>query len=117
MLRFIRQPAKFRAARHWRMRGTHSANGYLQRFGLPSALCAAVLLAMPVAGVAAGKAPPRKAPTVSISSPASGAVYTSAQTVSVAATATDDVGVTKVEFYDGATLKGTDTTSPYSYSW
>ncbi len=56
-------------------------------------------------------------PAVSISSPTTGTSYTSAQTVSIQATASDNVGVTKVEFYDGATLKGTDTSSPYSYSW
>ncbi len=56
-------------------------------------------------------------PTVSISSPTTGTSYTSAQTVSIQATASDNVGVAKVEFYDGATLKGTDTSSPYSYSW
>ena len=57
------------------------------------------------------------APTVSITSPASGTSYTNAQTVAVNATATDNTGVTKVGFYDGTTLKGTNTTSPYSYSW
>jgi hypothetical protein len=57
------------------------------------------------------------APTVSISNPAANTNYTSAQTVTVAASALDNVGVTKVEFYDGSTLKGTDTSAPYSYSW
>src|SRR3990172_3975075 len=57
------------------------------------------------------------APTVSISSPASGTTYTAAQTVTITASASDNVGVTKVEFYDGATLKGTDTASPYTYAW
>ncbi|MDD5321663.1 MAG: M36 family metallopeptidase [Methylococcales bacterium] len=35
-------------------------------------------------------------------------------TITLNATATDNVGVTKVEFYVDNTLKGTDTTSPYS---
>src|SRR5207237_918762 len=56
-------------------------------------------------------------PTVSISSPASGTTYTSAQTVTITASASDNVGVSKVEFYDGGVLKGTDTTSPYTYAW
>ena len=56
-------------------------------------------------------------PTVSISSPASGTTYTTAQTVTISATASDNVGVTKVEFYDNGVLKGTDTTSPYSTAW
>jgi hypothetical protein len=56
-------------------------------------------------------------PTVSITAPTSGASYTSAQTVTVSATASDNVGVKKVEFYDGTTLLGTDTSASYSYSW
>ena len=35
-------------------------------------------------------------------------------TITFSATATDNTGVTKVEFYVDNTLKGTDTTSPYS---
>jgi subtilisin family serine protease len=54
-------------------------------------------------------------PTVSLTAPAAGATVTGSVTVS--ATASDNVGVTKVEFYDGATLVGSDTTSPYSLSW
>lgn len=57
------------------------------------------------------------APTVTISAPAANATYTSPQTVVVSAAASDNVAVSKVEFYDGATLKAVDTTSPYSFSW
>ncbi|WP_245618246.1 Ig-like domain-containing protein [Deinococcus misasensis] len=54
------------------------------------------------------------APTVSATvSPAS---LTAAGSVKVTANATDNVGVTKVEFYKGTTLVGTDTTAPYEYS-
>ncbi|MBS1785221.1 MAG: M4 family metallopeptidase [Acidobacteria bacterium] len=35
-------------------------------------------------------------------------------TITLSATASDNVGVTKVEFYVDGSLKGTDTTSPYS---
>src|SRR4026207_1432034 len=56
-------------------------------------------------------------PTVAITSPSSGTSYTTAQTVTITATASDNTGLSKVEFYDGATLKTTDTTSPYSYAW
>lgn len=38
----------------------------------------------------------------------------SSGTITVSATASDDVGVTRVEFYIDGTLEGTDTTSPYS---
>ncbi|MFX0094623.1 MAG: Ig-like domain-containing protein, partial [Candidatus Hodarchaeota archaeon] len=54
-------------------------------------------------------------PTVSITSPADGA--TVGGTVTISASASDNVGVTKVEFYVDDVLKGTDTSSPYSYSW
>jgi major membrane immunogen (membrane-anchored lipoprotein) len=55
------------------------------------------------------------APTVSITAPASG--ITVASTGTVSASASDNVGVTKVEFFDGSTLIGSDTTAPYSASW
>lgn len=55
------------------------------------------------------------APAVAVSSPASGATVSG--TVAVAATATDAVGVTKVEFLLDGALQATDTASPYSWSW
>ena len=55
------------------------------------------------------------APTTSITAPASGATVSGTTTVS--ASASDNVGVTKVEFYLDGALKSTDTTSPYSWSW
>jgi beta-lactamase superfamily II metal-dependent hydrolase len=55
------------------------------------------------------------APTTSITTPASGATVSG--TTSVTASASDNVGVTKVEFYVDGVLKSTDTTSPYSWSW
>jgi hypothetical protein len=54
-------------------------------------------------------------PTTSLTAPASGATLSG--TVTVSASASDNVGVTKVEFYAGTTLIGTDTTAPYSISW
>ena len=55
-------------------------------------------------------------PTVSITSPASGATISG--TVAVATTAADNVGVVGVQFkLDGATLGAENTTSPYSTSW
>ena len=59
-----------------------------------------------------------RAPTVTLTSPASGATFTAPATVSFAASASDSDGtISKVEFYNGTTLLNTDTTSPYSYSW
>lgn len=54
-------------------------------------------------------------PTASITSPLNGA--TVGGTVVVSASASDNVGVTKVEFYKDGSLVGTDTSSPYSFSW
>jgi beta-lactamase superfamily II metal-dependent hydrolase len=54
-------------------------------------------------------------PTTSITAPANGATVSA--TVAVNANASDNVGVTKVEFYLDGALKSTDTSSPYSWSW
>ncbi|WP_369409098.1 cellulose binding domain-containing protein [Deinococcus arboris] len=54
------------------------------------------------------------APTVSLS--ASPGTVTSAGNVTLTATASDNVGVTKVEFYQGTRLLSTDTTAPFTAS-
>jgi hypothetical protein len=55
-------------------------------------------------------------PTVSISSPTGGATVSG--TVTVSATASDNVGVAGVQFkLDGANLQAEDTAAPYSVSW
>jgi hypothetical protein len=57
-------------------------------------------------------------PTVSLTSPANNTSFTAPATVNIAANASDPGGaVTKVDFYSGATLLGTDTSSPYAFSW
>jgi beta-lactamase superfamily II metal-dependent hydrolase len=55
------------------------------------------------------------APTTSITAPANGATVSG--TTTVTASASDNVGVTKVEFYLDGVLQSTATTSPYSWSW
>ena len=56
-------------------------------------------------------------PTVSVTSPAAGATVSGA-TVSVAASASDNVAVAGVQFrLDGQNLGAEDTTSPYSVTW
>jgi Glycosyl hydrolases family 16/Secretion system C-terminal sorting domain/Bacterial Ig domain len=59
------------------------------------------------------------APSVSLTSPAANANYTSGTAIPLAATASDVAPgtVTSVAFYDGATLLGTDASSPYTFSW
>src|SRR6185295_19024473 len=57
-------------------------------------------------------------PTVSISSPASGAIFTAPASIVITASASDSGGtITKVEFFNGTTLLGTDTSSPYTFTW
>lgn len=55
------------------------------------------------------------APTASITAPSSGSTVSSSVTIN--ANSTDNVGVTKVEFYADNILISTDTVSPYSIVW
>ena len=58
------------------------------------------------------------APTVQLTSPASGAGYTAPATVALGATAADiDGAVTQVAFYNGTSLLGIDTIAPFTFSW
>ena len=54
-------------------------------------------------------------PTTSITAPANGATVSG--TTTVTASASDNVSVTKVEFYLDNVLQSADTTSPYSWAW
>ncbi|MGB7581577.1 MAG: glycoside hydrolase family 9 protein [Sedimentisphaerales bacterium] len=57
-------------------------------------------------------------PTISIISPADGTEFNAPATVTINATASDSDGsVSKVDFYQGSTLLGTDTNTPYSFTW
>lgn len=59
-------------------------------------------------------------PTVSLTAPADGAVYPLPATVTVSATANGvevDTPITRVDFYQGTTLIGGSTASPYTISW
>jgi len=55
------------------------------------------------------------APVVNVTGPGSYATVTGSVTLS--ATATDDVGVTRVEFMIDGAIVGTDTVGPYAVSW
>jgi regulation of enolase protein 1 (concanavalin A-like superfamily) len=57
-------------------------------------------------------------PSVTLTAPANGTSYTAPATIALKASASDPEGqLTKVEFYAGTTLLGTDTTSAYSINW
>jgi predicted phage tail protein len=57
-------------------------------------------------------------PTAALTAPADGATFDWKPTITATAIASDSDGtVVKVEFRDGTTLLGQDTTAPYSYTW
>jgi len=58
------------------------------------------------------------APTVSLDSPADGSGFVSPATINLAATVVPNGStVSKVQFYNGTTLLGEDTTAPYAFAW
>ncbi len=58
------------------------------------------------------------APVVSITSPVNNTSFIAPASITINASASDaDGSVAKVDFYNGATLLGTDATSPYSFIW
>jgi hypothetical protein len=59
-----------------------------------------------------------RAPTVSLTSPTAGQTFTAPATVNFAATAGDpDNNLARVEFLNGSTVVGTDTSSPFAFGW
>jgi hypothetical protein len=61
---------------------------------------------------------PNQPPAVSLTSPANGASFTAPASITITASASDPQNqLTKVEFYNGATLLATDTAAPYSFTW
>ena len=62
--------------------------------------------------------PGNVAPTATLTAPANGAAYTEGQAITLTANASDaDGSVAKVEFFDGSTKLGEDTSAPYAYTW
>lgn len=59
------------------------------------------------------------APTVSLTAPANAVSYLAPASVTVSASASPSSGttITQIDFYQGSTLIGSDTTSPYSIIW
>ncbi|RYD60622.1 MAG: tandem-95 repeat protein, partial [Verrucomicrobiaceae bacterium] len=57
-------------------------------------------------------------PSIALTSPSSGASFNAGDSVTITANvAGGSIGVTAVEFYRGATLIGSDSSSPYSVAW
>lgn len=58
------------------------------------------------------------APTASITAPTNGSVFMSPTNVTITASASDPNGnLDRVEFYEGSTLLGSDSTNPYGITW
>jgi hypothetical protein len=76
------------------------------------------LPAKPNITIVGNTTPVNQAPTVSITSPANNASFTAPASITINANAADADGtVSNVQFYNGATLLGSDATSPYSFVW
>jgi predicted phage tail protein len=59
-----------------------------------------------------------RAPMVTLTSPASGASFTAPASIAMTASASDPEGqLTRVDFLNGTTVVGTDTTGPYAFTW
>jgi len=71
--------------------------------------------AVTMAGGGGGGGADTQAPTAQITSPA--AQSSVRGKVTIQANASDNVGVTRVEFYVDGVLKGSDSSAPYRYSW
>ncbi|MDB5255928.1 MAG: C-terminal target protein [Chitinophagaceae bacterium] len=57
-------------------------------------------------------------PIVNITAPVNGAAYTAPAAINISASASATNGsISRVEFYNGAVLLGTSTSSPYTFSW
>jgi regulation of enolase protein 1 (concanavalin A-like superfamily) len=57
-------------------------------------------------------------PVATLTAPADGATFTAPATIALTATASDPGGtVTRVDFFNGSTLLGSDSSSPYSFTW
>ena len=77
--------------------------------GLESEFSTELVYTVPTAG---------GAPVVVLTSPVAGANYTTPTNISLAANVTSNGHtITKVQFYNGSTLLGEDTSSPYSFAW
>lgn len=60
---------------------------------------------------------PNQQPVVTFTGPADGSIFTAPATIALTATASDEDGaVAKVEFYQGESKVGEDTTDPYEFS-
>jgi|GEM_PF-6288837 len=93
--------------------GTLSGNNFNATFGeeiLPTTLT------LSTTGCGTSTPPPNQPPVVSITT--NGTTFTAPASVTITASASDpDGAVSKVDFYNGTTLLGTDVTAPYTFTF
>ena len=98
--------------------GSDRANGLIDEVRISNEARTQAQIQSDMNAPIAGPAPPRDTtkPSVAVTAPAAGAVVSG--TVSVTASASDNVGVAGVQFtLDGSNLGAEDTISPYGVSW
>ncbi|RDV13691.1 hypothetical protein DXT99_18145 [Pontibacter diazotrophicus] len=67
---------------------------------------------------AASTSPANQAPSVAIASPSADSGFEEGSAITIQANANDNDGsIAKVEFYEGSTKIGEDTSAPYSFNW
>ncbi|RKG85688.1 M20/M25/M40 family metallo-hydrolase [Corallococcus terminator] len=94
---------------------TDGQSGNNANNALKFARIAAAYLAELGKGTIPGLPTDTQAPTVTLTTPTNGGTVTG--TVNLAATASDNVGVNKVEFFVDGAIRGTSFTSPYTFAW
>jgi hypothetical protein len=73
---------------------------------------------LPESAAAPAAPPSNLAPTVALTAPLAGATFMAPAAITLTANASDpENALAKVDFYNGSTLLGSDTTAPYSFSW
>lgn len=83
----------------------------------PIKSCAGAKLTSPT-GCSSCSGPVNEPPTVSISSPVNNATFDGSASITINVTASDKDGtISKVEFFNGTTLLGSDNSSPFSFTW
>jgi pectate lyase len=83
----------------------------------PIKSCAGAKLTSPT-GCSSCSGPVNEPPAVSITSPTNKATFDGPASITINATASDKDGtISKVEFFNGMTLLGSDDASPFSFTW
>jgi poly(hydroxyalkanoate) depolymerase family esterase len=90
-----------------------ATGAYSEDRNVYSSYYSALFLGLTGSGGDAG-VPDTTPPTVNVTAPTNGSTVSG--TIAVDVTASDNVGVTKVELWVDSVLKGTDTTAPYSFA-